>query len=104
MTKPAFSKDVCYLQRIKIRRNQSGFDTIINLKGRVGYKKYNDYAKIYCLDSQRSLLAVQALGKNKIRFTMPQYNYSEVMLLSLETALDNLENGGGKVLLEEIET
>jgi len=70
----------------------------------VGYKKYNDYAKIYCLDSQRSLLAVQALGKNKIRFTMPQYNYSEVMLLSLETALDNLENGGGKVLLEEIET
>jgi hypothetical protein len=28
---------------------------------------------------------------------------SEVMLLSLETALDNLEKGGGKVLLEEIE-
>ena len=74
------------------------------LKVRIGYKKYSDYAKIYCLDSQRSLLAVQALGKDRIRFTMPQYNYSEVMLLSLETALDNLENGGGKVLLEEIET
>jgi hypothetical protein len=34
---------------------------------------------------------------------MPQYNYSEVMLLGLETALDNVEKGGGKVLLEEIE-
>ncbi len=34
---------------------------------------------------------------------MPQYNYSEIMLLSLETALDNLGKGGGKVLLEEIE-
>jgi hypothetical protein len=33
---------------------------------------------------------------------MPQYNYSEIMLLSLETALDNVEKGGGKVLLEEI--
>ena len=73
------------------------------LKVRIGYKKYSDYAKIYCLDSQRSLLAVQALGKHKIRFTMPQYNYSEVMPLSLEIALDNVEKGGGKVLLEEIE-
>ncbi len=34
---------------------------------------------------------------------MPQYNYSEIMLLSFETALANLEKGGGKVLLEEIE-
>jgi hypothetical protein len=34
---------------------------------------------------------------------MPQYNYSEIMLLSLDTALDNLKKGGGKVLLEEIE-
>ncbi len=34
---------------------------------------------------------------------MPQYNYSEILSLSLETALDKLENGGGKVLLEEIE-
>ena len=74
-----------------------------NLKVRAGYKKYNDYNKIYCLDSQNCLLAVQALGKYKIRFTMPQYNYSEILSLSLETALDNLENGGGKVLLEEIE-
>jgi hypothetical protein len=74
-----------------------------NLKVRAGYKKYNDYNKIYCLDSQRSLLAVQALGKYKIRFTMPQYNYSEILSLSLETALTNLESGGGKVLLEEIE-
>jgi|tagenome__1003787_1003787.scaffolds.fasta_scaffold19555912_2 hypothetical protein len=74
-----------------------------NLKVHAGYKKYNDYNKIYCLDSQNCLLAVQALGKYKIRFTMPQYNYSEIMLLSLETALDNLEKGGGKVLLEEIE-
>ena len=70
---------------------------------RAGYKKYNDYNKIYCLDSQRSLLAIQSLGKRKIRFTMPEYNYSEILLLSLETALTNLKNGGGKVLLEEIE-
>jgi hypothetical protein len=68
-----------------------------------GYKKYSDYNKIYCLDSQNCLLAVRALGKDKIRFMMPQYNYSEIMSLSLETALDNLENLGGKVLLEEIE-
>jgi hypothetical protein len=57
-----------------------------SLKVRTGYKKYNDYNKIYCLDSQNCLLAVQAFGKYKIRFTMPQYNYSEIMLLSLETA------------------
>jgi hypothetical protein len=70
---------------------------------RASYKKYNDYNKIYCLDSQRSLLAIQALGIHKIRFTMPEYNYSEILLLSLETALSNLKNGGGKVLLEEID-
>lgn len=74
-----------------------------NLKVRTGYKKYNDYNKIYCLDSQNCLLSVQALGKHKIRFTMPEYNYSEVLLLSLETALDKLEKEGGKILLEEIE-
>jgi hypothetical protein len=74
-----------------------------NLKVRAGYRKYNDYNKIYCLDSQNCLLAVRALGKYKIRFTIPQYNYSEVLLLSLETALANLESGGGKVLLEKIE-
>jgi len=34
---------------------------------------------------------------------MSQYNYSEIMLFSLKTALDNVEKGGGKVLLEEIE-
>ena len=51
----------------------------------------------------RSLLAIQALGNHQIRFTMPEYNYSEILLLSLETALDNLKNGGGKVLLEEVE-
>ena len=50
-----------------------------------------------------SLLAIQALDNRQIRFTMPEYNYSEILLLSLETALDNLKNGGGKVLLEEIE-
>jgi hypothetical protein len=64
--------------------------------------RYNDYNMIYCLDSQGSLLAVQALGKYKIRFSMPQYNYREVLLLSHETALENLENGG-EVLLEKIE-
>ena len=68
-----------------------------------GYKRYNDYNKIYCLDSQNCLLAVRALGKCKIRFTMPQYNYSEIISLNLESALTNLKNGGGKVLLEEIE-
>jgi len=73
------------------------------LKVRIGYKKYGDYAKIYCLDSQRALFAVQAHGKDRIRFTMSQYNYSEIMLFSLKTALDNVEKGGGKVLLEEIE-
>ncbi|MGC2382047.1 MAG: hypothetical protein WA631_02930, partial [Nitrososphaeraceae archaeon] len=40
------------------------------LKVRAGYKKYNDYNKIYFLDPQRSLLAVQALGKYIIRFTI----------------------------------
>ncbi|MFZ0329453.1 MAG: hypothetical protein WBP64_02985 [Nitrososphaeraceae archaeon] len=65
-------------------------------------RRLHDHNKIYCLDSQNCLLSVQALGKYKIRFTMPQYNYSEVLLLSLETALTNLKNGGGKVLLEEI--
>jgi hypothetical protein len=87
------------MSKVQRHRNQS----ITGLKVRAGYKRYSDYDKIYCLDSERSLLAVQALGKCKIRFTMPQYNYSEVLLLSLDTALDNLEKGGGKVLLEEIE-
>lgn len=103
MTAPTFSKGVCYLQSTKIHGNQSGIEPIINLKVRVGYKKYSDYAKIYCLDSQRSLLAVQAIGKDTIRFTMPEHNYSEMIQLSLETALGNLEKGGGKVLLEEID-
>jgi hypothetical protein len=71
---------------------------------RAGYKKYSDYSKIYCLDSERSLFAVQAIGKYKIRFTMSQYGYGEIMLLSIETALDNVKKGGGKILLEEIET
>ena len=65
-----------------------------NLKVRAGYKKYNHFNKIYCLDSQNCLLAVQALGKFKIRFTMPRYNYSEVLLLSLETVIANLKSGG----------
>ena len=71
-------------------------------KVRKGYKKYSDFSKIYCLDSQRSLFAIQALSKNKIKFTMSQYGYSEIMLLRLETALANVEKVGGKVLLEEI--
>ena len=71
-----------------------------SLKVRTGYKKYGDYSKIYRLDSPKSLLAGQALGKHRIRFTMPQYNYSEIMLLSHKTALDNVDRGG-KVLLEE---
>ena len=33
-------------------------------------------------------------GKFKIRFTMPRYNYSEVLLLGLETAIANLKSGG----------
>lgn len=74
-----------------------------NLKVRAGYKKYSDYNKIYCLHSQKSLLAIQALGGHKIRFTIPKYNHSEILLLSLKTALSSLKNGGGKVLLEEIE-
>jgi hypothetical protein len=74
-----------------------------SLTVRKGYKKYSDYSKIYCLDSQRSLFAVKAHGKDRIRFTMSQYNYSEIMLFSLKIALDNVEKGGGKVLLEEIE-
>jgi hypothetical protein len=75
-----------------------------NLQWRApGYKKYSDHNKIYCLDSQNCLLAVRAHGNGKIRFMMPQYNYSEITLLSIETALDNLKNLGGKVLLEEIE-
>ena len=69
---------------------------------RAGYKIYNDYNKIYCVGS-KSLLAIQALGKHRIRFTMSEYNYSEILLLSLETALDKVKKGGGKVLLEEIE-
>ena len=72
------------------------------LKVRIGYKKYGDYAKIYCLDSQRSLLAVQARDKDRIRFTMAQYNYSEIILLSLETALDNGERDGGKSITQVI--
>ena len=32
---------------------------------------------------------------------MQQDNYSEIMLLCIETALDNLKDIGGKVLLEE---
>jgi hypothetical protein len=48
-------------------------------------------------------LAVRTRGNGKVRFIMPQYNYSEIMLLSIETALGNLKNVGGKVLLEDIE-
>jgi hypothetical protein len=81
------------------RRNQ----TKPKLKSARRYKKYNDYNKIYCLGPQRYLLAVQALGKHKILFTMPEYNYSEVLLLNIETALANVKKGGGKVVLEEIE-
>ncbi len=91
------------MKKVQIHRNLYVNRDITNLKVRAGYKKYNDYNKIYCLDSQNCLLAVQGLGKYKIRFTMPQYNYSEILSLSLETALTNLESGGGKVLLEEIE-
>jgi hypothetical protein len=65
-----------------------------NLKVCAGYKKYNDYDEIYCLDSHNCLLGVLALGKYKIRFTMPQYNFSKVLLLSLETAIANLKSGG----------
>ena len=54
------------------------------------------------LASARSL-AVRTHGNGKVRFIMPQYNYSEIMLLSIETALDNLKNVCGKGLLEEIE-
>jgi hypothetical protein len=64
------------------------------------YKEYNDYYKINCLDSENCLLAIRALGNGKIQFMMPQYNY-EIMLLCIETALDNLNDVGGKVLLEE---
>ncbi|HZI71307.1 MAG TPA: hypothetical protein VFD60_09110 [Nitrososphaeraceae archaeon] len=74
-----------------------------SVKVRIGYKRYSNYSKIYCLDSQTSLFTVQAHGKYRTRFTMPQYNYSEIMLFNLETALENVESGGGKVLLEEIE-
>lgn len=87
------------MKKFQIHRNLYVNRDITNLKVRAGYKKYNDYGKIYCLDSQRSLLAGQGLGKYKIRFMMPQYNYSEILLLSLETALANLKKGGGKVLL-----
>ena len=66
------------------------------LKVHVGYKKYSEYSKIYCLDSQRSLFAVRAIGKYKIKFTMSQYGYSEIMLLSIETALDNVAKGAAK--------
>ena len=72
-------------------------------KVRAGYKKYSDLSKICLLDSQRSLFAIQALGKDRIKFTMSQYGYGEIMLLSIETALDNVAKGGGKVLLEEME-
>ena len=64
------------------------------------YKKYSDHNKIYCIDSQ-NYLAVRALGNGKMRFMMQQDNYSEIMLLCIETALDNLNDVGGKVLLEE---
>jgi hypothetical protein len=88
---------------VQANENHRVSKTSPKLKVRIGYKRYNDYSKIYCLDFERSLLAVQALGKDRIRFTMPQYNYSEIMLLSLETALANIKNGGGRVLLEKIE-
>ena len=65
------------------------------------YKEYNDYYKINCLDSENCLLAIRALGNCKMRFMMQQDNYSEIMLLCIETALDNLKDVGGKVLLEE---
>ena len=58
------------------------------------YKKYSDYYKINCLDSENCLLAIRALGNGKMRFMMQQDNYSE-------TALDNLKDVGGKVVLEE---
>jgi hypothetical protein len=65
------------------------------------YKDYNDYYKINYLDSENCLLAIGALGNGKMRFMMQQDNYSEIMLLCIETALDNLKDVGGKVLLEE---
>ena len=65
------------------------------------YKEYNDYYKINCLDSENCILAIRALGNGKMRFMMQQDNYSEIMLLCIETALDNLKDVGGKVLLEE---
>ena len=88
--------------KIQTTQSQPVNKTRRRLKVRAGYKKYNDYSKIYCLDSENCLFAVQAIGKDRIRFTIT-YNYSEVMLLSLDTALNNLKNAGGKVLLEEIE-
>ena len=60
------------------------------------YKEYNDYYKINCLDSENCLLAIRALGNGKMRFMMQQDNYSETY-----SALDNLNDVGGKVLLEE---
>ena len=74
--------------KVQMHRNCYVSRDITNLKVRAGYKKYNDYNKIYCIDPQNGLLAIQGLSKYKIRFTMPKYNYSEILLLSLETALD----------------
>lgn len=59
------------MKKVQMHRDLYVNRDITNLKVRAGYKKYNDYNKIYCLHSQRSLLAIQALGKRKIRFTMP---------------------------------
>ena len=95
-------KGVCDMS-IQSTANHQICKTSPYLRVHMGYKKYSDYSKIYCLDSQRSLFAVQALGKYKIKFTISQYGYSEIMLLSIETALDNVAKDGGKVLLEEIE-
>jgi hypothetical protein len=33
---------------------------------RAGYKKYNDYNKIYCLDSQKYILTVQAIVRGYV--------------------------------------
>ncbi|HEY7079193.1 MAG TPA: hypothetical protein VH500_05795 [Nitrososphaeraceae archaeon] len=82
--------------KIQATQSQSVNNAQRGLKVRIGYKKYIGYSKIYCLNSQ-SLLGVQMLGKDRIRFTIPQYKYSEVMLLGLETELYNV-NKGGRVL------
>ena len=54
--------------------------------GALGYKKYSDYNKIYCLDSQNGLLAFRALGNDKIRITtrlMPHYKAKLLLIISV---------------------